>query len=66
MSTSVKQSGTELEVLEDQTPAGASQNDEFTHLHFDRRARAWRAHTNLGWEMTSGTDEHDTPELRSA
>jgi len=66
MSTTANQSGAELEVLEDQAPAGTSSADEITHLHFDRRARAWRAHTNLGWEVTSTTDEQDTPELRSA
>ena len=66
MSTTVKPSGADLDVLEAQTPAGASQDDEFTHLHFDRQARAWRAHTNLGWEVTSTTDEQDTRELRSA
>jgi hypothetical protein len=66
MSTTVNQSGAELEVLEDQRPAGTSSASEITHLHFDRRARAWRSHTNLGWEVASTTDEQDTPELRSA
>ena len=66
MSTTVNQSGAELEVLEDQTPAGTSSADKVTHLHFDRRARAWRAHSSLGWEVPSTTDEQDTPELRSA
>ena len=65
MSTTVKQSGADLEVLEAQTPAGASQDDKITHLHFDRRARAWRAHAAIAGEVT-GADEQATFELRSA
>jgi hypothetical protein len=66
MSAIVKQSGAELEVLEDQTPAGASHYDQFTHLHFDRRARAWRGHGAISVDAPTGDDEQDAPELRSA
>jgi hypothetical protein len=66
MSTTANQSGADLEVLEDQSPDGTSPTDEITHLHFDRRARAWRAHpTNVG-AVRASDDEQDIPELRSA
>jgi hypothetical protein len=66
MSATVKQSGAELEVLEDQTSAGASHYDQFTHLHFDRRARAWRGHGAIAVDAQTRDDEQDAPELRSA
>ena len=66
MSATVKQSGAELEVLEDQTPAGASHYDQFTHLHFDRRARAWRGHGAISVDAQTRDGEQERPELRSA
>ena len=66
MSTTVTQSGAELEVLEDQTRAGASRYDQFTHLHFDRQARAWRGHGAITVDATSRDDERDARDLRSA
>ena len=66
MSATVKQSGAELEVLEDQTPAGASYDDRITHLHFDRRARAWRAHPAIAVDAAASINEQGTQELRSA
>lgn len=65
MKAFVKQSGAALEVLEDQNP-GASYDDHITHLHFDRRARAWRAHPAIAVEATTGIDEQGTRKLRSA
>jgi hypothetical protein len=62
----VERPGAELEEPAGRDAASAAANTPFSHLHFDRRARAWRGPTEIFGETSTGTEELVTNELRSA
>jgi len=66
MSETGKQRGAELEAPGGHDAFVAFPDDLFSHLHFDRQARAWRSPAEVVPEAVGAAEENAHPQLRSA
>lgn len=66
MSETAKRSGVQLEALGGRDRVVAFPDELFSHLHFDRRARAWRSPNDIVPEALENVEDDRPLQLRCA
>jgi hypothetical protein len=65
MSETAKRRGVQLDALGHDTLV-AFPDELFSHLHFDRRARAWRGPSEIDLETIDNVAQSGAPQIRCA
>jgi hypothetical protein len=66
MSETAKRSGVQLEALGGRDRVVAFPDELFSHLHFDRQARAWRAPNEIDLETIHVVGQSGAAQMRCA